>query len=148
MKKAKIGEKNKQTHCHLTFLIAVALLFFSPLVLDYLTIGIHEVASISERRIERLVNPQLSGLPAFLVNKGGLNSGFMIAHVMHTHTHTRQGLIREALHSRSFPSERYLTQFHSTLIISSFLFFIFIFYLFVSLILFLFCSVYCCQSRE
>jgi hypothetical protein len=49
--------------------------------LDFLTIGIHEIASISERRIERLVNPQLSGLPAFLVNKGGLHSGFMIAHV-------------------------------------------------------------------
>jgi len=48
--------------------------------LDYLTIGIHEIAAISERRIERLVNPVLSGLPAFLVNKGGLNSGFMIAH--------------------------------------------------------------------
>jgi histidine ammonia-lyase len=38
-----------------------------------------ELASISERRIERLVNPQLSGLPAFLVNDSGLNSGFMIA---------------------------------------------------------------------
>jgi histidine ammonia-lyase len=48
--------------------------------LDYLTIGVHEIASISERRIERLVNPHLSALPAFLVNKGGLNSGFMIAH--------------------------------------------------------------------
>ncbi|MBW2078933.1 MAG: aromatic amino acid lyase, partial [Deltaproteobacteria bacterium] len=31
------------------------------------------------RRIERLVNPQLSGLPAFLVSDGGLNSGFMLA---------------------------------------------------------------------
>jgi histidine ammonia-lyase len=48
--------------------------------LDYLTIGIHEIASVSERRVERLVNPHLSGLPAFLVNEGGLNSGFMIAH--------------------------------------------------------------------
>ena len=48
--------------------------------LDYLAIGIHELASISERRIERLVNPSLSGLPAFLVKQGGLNSGFMIAH--------------------------------------------------------------------
>ncbi|XP_015792070.1 histidine ammonia-lyase [Tetranychus urticae] len=49
-------------------------------VLDYLAIGIHELASMSERRIERLVNPALSGLPAFLVENGGLNSGFMIAH--------------------------------------------------------------------
>ncbi|KAI9183633.1 hypothetical protein H9P43_004551 [Blastocladiella emersonii ATCC 22665] len=48
--------------------------------LDYLTIGVHELASISERRIERLINPTLSGLPAFLVAKGGLNSGFMIPH--------------------------------------------------------------------
>ena len=38
-----------------------------------------ELANISERRIERLVNPQLSGLPAFLVTDSGLNSGFMIA---------------------------------------------------------------------
>lgn len=47
---------------------------------DYLTIAIHELANISERRIDRLMNPDLSGLPAFLVNVGGLNSGFMIAH--------------------------------------------------------------------
>ena len=47
---------------------------------DYLTIAIQEIANISERRIERLMNPDLSGLPAFLVKSGGLNSGFMIAH--------------------------------------------------------------------
>eukprot|EP00299_Pterocystis_sp_00344_P015056 c7501_g1_i1.p1 GENE.c7501_g1_i1~~c7501_g1_i1.p1 ORF type:complete len:541 (+),score=131.98 c7501_g1_i1:47-1669(+) len=48
---------------------------------DFLAIGIHELANVSERRIERLVNPTLShGLPAFLVKNGGLNSGFMIAH--------------------------------------------------------------------
>lgn len=52
-----------------------------PLALaaDYLCMAASELASISERRIERLVNPQLSGLPAFLVNDSGLNSGFMIA---------------------------------------------------------------------
>ncbi len=49
-------------------------------VLDYLAIAVHELSNVSERRIERLVNPQLSGLPAFLVPRGGLNSGFMIAH--------------------------------------------------------------------
>lgn len=49
------------------------------LALDFLCIAAAELADISERRIERLVNPQLSGLPAFLVNEGGLNSGFMIA---------------------------------------------------------------------
>ena len=49
------------------------------LVLDFLCMAVAELANISERRIERLVNPQLSGLPAFLVSEGGLNSGFMIA---------------------------------------------------------------------
>ena len=49
-------------------------------MLDYLAIAVHELASVSERRIERLVNPTLSNLPAFLVKEGGLNSGFMIAH--------------------------------------------------------------------
>ncbi|XP_014104426.1 PREDICTED: histidine ammonia-lyase isoform X2 [Pseudopodoces humilis] len=51
-----------------------------PQALDYLAIGVHELAAISERRIERLCNPSLSELPAFLVTEGGLNSGFMIAH--------------------------------------------------------------------
>jgi histidine ammonia-lyase len=47
--------------------------------LDVLSIGIAELANISERRVERLVNPSLSdGLPAFLTSDGGLNSGFMI----------------------------------------------------------------------
>ncbi|NDD91170.1 histidine ammonia-lyase, partial [bacterium] len=40
-----------------------------------------EIASISEQRIEKLVNPVLSGLPAFLIKKGGVNSGFMIIQV-------------------------------------------------------------------
>eukprot|EP01116_Phalansterium_solitarium_P002158 TRINITY_DN12029_c0_g1_i1.p1 TRINITY_DN12029_c0_g1~~TRINITY_DN12029_c0_g1_i1.p1 ORF type:complete len:550 (-),score=174.83 TRINITY_DN12029_c0_g1_i1:175-1824(-) len=50
--------------------------------MDYLAIGVHEYANISERRIERLVNTTLNGtsLPPFLVSEGGLNSGFMIAH--------------------------------------------------------------------
>jgi len=49
------------------------------LAMDFLGMAISELANISERRVERLVNPQLSGLPAFLVSDGGLNSGFMIA---------------------------------------------------------------------
>ena len=50
------------------------------LAFDFLGIAIAEIANISERRIERLVNPQLSGgLPAFLAENGGLHSGFMIA---------------------------------------------------------------------
>ncbi len=47
--------------------------------LDALAMATSELSSISERRIERLVNPNLSeGLPAFLTSDGGLNSGFMI----------------------------------------------------------------------
>jgi len=53
---------------------------FPAKMADMLAIGVHELASISERRLERLMNPDLSKLPAFLVNAGGLNSGFMIAH--------------------------------------------------------------------
>ncbi|HET9323091.1 MAG TPA: histidine ammonia-lyase [Gaiellaceae bacterium] len=47
--------------------------------LDVLAMAASELANISERRTERLVNPSLSdGLPAFLAADGGLNSGFMI----------------------------------------------------------------------
>lgn len=48
------------------------------LAFDHLKIALSEIANAAERRIERLVNPQLSGLPAFLVKEGGLNSGYMI----------------------------------------------------------------------
>jgi histidine ammonia-lyase len=47
--------------------------------LDAMAMASSEIANISERRVERLVNPNLSGgLPAFLTSDGGLNSGFMI----------------------------------------------------------------------
>ena len=49
------------------------------LAFDFLAIALAEIANVAERRIERLVNPALSGLPAFLTQQGGLNSGFMIA---------------------------------------------------------------------
>ena len=48
---------------------------------DVLSIALATVANISERRIERLTNPDLSGLPAFLVKESGVNSGFMMAQV-------------------------------------------------------------------
>ena len=51
------------------------------LVLDYAAIAATDLASISERRIEKLVNPALSDLPAFLVEEGGLHSGLMMAQV-------------------------------------------------------------------
>ena len=49
--------------------------------LDFLVIAMADLASISERRIERLLNPDLSGLPAFLARNPGLESGLMIAQV-------------------------------------------------------------------
>lgn len=45
---------------------------------DLLGIAIAEIGNVSERRVERLVNSQLSKLPSFLVKHPGLNSGFMI----------------------------------------------------------------------
>jgi len=48
---------------------------------DLLCIGVAQLATISERRSDRLVNPALSGLPAFLTRQGGLHSGLMMAQV-------------------------------------------------------------------
>ncbi len=49
------------------------------LPMDYMGIALAEIANVSERRLERLVNPALSnGLPAFLTKHGGVHSGFMI----------------------------------------------------------------------
>ncbi|HTD04201.1 aromatic amino acid lyase, partial [Undibacterium sp.] len=48
---------------------------------DTLALAIAEIGSISERRIALLIDASLSGLPPFLVQSSGLNSGFMIAHV-------------------------------------------------------------------
>jgi histidine ammonia-lyase len=50
-------------------------------VADTLALGIAEIGSLSERRVAVLVDPKMSGLPAFLVENSGLNSGFMIAQV-------------------------------------------------------------------
>jgi len=50
-------------------------------LMDFLKIAAAELGNISERRTERLVNPALSELPAFLVKEGGLNSGLMLAQV-------------------------------------------------------------------
>lgn len=49
------------------------------LAMDYMAIGLAELANMSERRIERMVNPHLSGLPPFLIESSGLHSGYMIA---------------------------------------------------------------------
>src|SRR5207249_2887050 len=48
---------------------------------DNLALAIAEIGALSERRTAMLMDPALSGLPAFLIEHGGLNSGFMIAQV-------------------------------------------------------------------
>ncbi|MBS1165963.1 MAG: phenylalanine/histidine ammonia-lyase [Proteobacteria bacterium] len=49
------------------------------LALDQLAVAVAEVAAMAERRLDRLVNPLVSGLPAFLAADSGVSSGFMIA---------------------------------------------------------------------
>lgn len=51
------------------------------LALDVMAMALTQLSAISERRMEQLVNPSLSNLPAFLAKNSGLNSGFMIAQV-------------------------------------------------------------------
>jgi len=50
--------------------------------MDFLTIAVSTLANISERRIEQMVNPDISGLPPFLARNPGLESGFMIPQVV------------------------------------------------------------------
>jgi histidine ammonia-lyase len=51
------------------------------LAADTLALGLAQLATISERRTDRLMTPSESGLPAFLIKDSGLNSGLMMAHV-------------------------------------------------------------------
>lgn len=51
------------------------------LAADTLALAIAETGALAERRIALLIDPALSGLPPFLAEHGGVNSGFMIAHV-------------------------------------------------------------------
>jgi len=51
------------------------------LALDFTSIALAGLCGMAERRIERLVNPQLSELPPFLVQASGLHSGFMVAQI-------------------------------------------------------------------
>ena len=67
------------------------------LALDYATLAVTELASISERRTARLVDAHLSDLPAFLAERPGLESGLMIAH------YTAAALVNE-LQSLAHPS--------------------------------------------
>jgi histidine ammonia-lyase len=52
------------------------------LAADLLTAAVTDLSSISERRVENLVNPDLSGLPGFLTPQPGLNSGMMLVQVL------------------------------------------------------------------
>jgi histidine ammonia-lyase len=67
------------------------------LALDYAVMAVTELASISERRTARLVDAHLSGLPAFLAEQPGIESGLMIAH------YTAAALVNE-LQGLSHPS--------------------------------------------
>jgi histidine ammonia-lyase len=67
------------------------------LAVDYATMAVAELASISERRTARLVDAHLSGLPAFLTDRAGVESGLMIAH------YTAAALVNE-LQTLSHPS--------------------------------------------
>lgn len=51
------------------------------LAADFLSVALVSLANISERRIDRMTNPEMSELPAFLVKDGGLNSGYMMVQV-------------------------------------------------------------------
>jgi len=51
---------------------------YVALALEYLTLALADLSSFAERHINRLFNPALSGLPAFLTPDGGLNSGLML----------------------------------------------------------------------
>jgi len=64
---------------------------------DMLAIAVCEIGSLSERRIAMLIDPALSGLPAFLTPQPGLNSGFMVAQV------TAAALVAENK-QRAFPA--------------------------------------------
>jgi histidine ammonia-lyase len=64
---------------------------------DMITLALCEVASLSERRISVLVDPKMSGLPAFLTDDGGVNSGLMIPQV------TAAALVAEN-RANAFPS--------------------------------------------
>jgi histidine ammonia-lyase len=64
---------------------------------DMLAIAVCEIGSLAERRIAMLIDPALSGLPAFLTPQPGLNSGFMVAQV------TAAALVAENK-QRAFPA--------------------------------------------
>ena len=72
---------------------------------DYAAIALTDLASISERRIDRLINPDINeGLPAFLCTNAGLSSGYMIAHVTARRPSERMQSPRSSLQHRLGPN--------------------------------------------
>ena len=74
------------------------------LALDVLAIACTQLSAISERRVEQLVNPALSGLPPFLAKNSGLNSGFMIAQVTSAALVAESRVLRHPASVDSIPS--------------------------------------------
>jgi histidine ammonia-lyase len=77
--------------------------------LDYLALALATLGNVSERRIEQLVNPDLSHLPAFLTPKPGLNSGMMIAQVAARRSRARTSrsrIPRRSTRFRRAPTKR------------------------------------------
>ncbi len=74
------------------------------LALDVVAMALTQLSSISERRVEQMVNPSLSGLPAFLAKISGLNSGFMIAQVTAAALVAESRILCHPARSTPFPS--------------------------------------------
>jgi len=72
--------------------------------LDVLGMAISELASISERRLSKLIDPGFSGLPAFLVKNEGLNSGFMMTQVTAAHLVCESRLLTHPASTDSIPT--------------------------------------------
>ena len=71
---------------------------------DFLAIALCDLGNISERRIERLLNPTLSGLPPFLIKDSGLNSGFMAAQYTATALTSENKIYANPASSDSIPT--------------------------------------------
>lgn len=77
------GTDNPLVFAHNNAIVSAGNFHGQPIsfALDVVAMSLTQLASISERRVEQMVNPSLSGLPPFLARNSGLNSGFMIAQV-------------------------------------------------------------------
>mgnify|MGYP002390997691 CR=1 FL=1 len=74
-----LNENRFSPYQWMIFIICLLIAFFDGM--DTAAIGLSELANISDQRIQKLINPAISGLPAFLTKDPGLNSGMMIVQV-------------------------------------------------------------------